>query len=110
MKNRIIAMLLAAGLSGPGFAATEADVENSFNPYKNGFPTVPGVTPGTMINKGNVDQFKEVLGTAIYKLIKDGRFEILLAHVADKGAGMVFLRVLTSYFHLQEKKRVLVEG
>jgi hypothetical protein len=78
MKKKLIALLplLAAGLVGVSQAATEADVDNSFNPYKNGMPSFPGLTAGTVINKANVDQFKEALGAGVYKLIKDGLFEI----------------------------------
>jgi hypothetical protein len=78
MKKKLIALLplLAAGLVGVSQAATEADVDNSFNPYKNGMPSFPGLTAGTVINKANVDQFKDALGAGVYKLIKDGLFEI----------------------------------
>lgn len=78
MNHKLFALLpvLAAGLIGTSQAATEADVENSFNPYKNGMPSFPGLTVGTTINKANADQFKEVLGAGVYKLIKDGLFEI----------------------------------
>jgi hypothetical protein len=78
MKKKLIALLpiLAAGLVGIGHAATEADVDNSFNPYKNGMPSFPGLTVGTVIGKANVDQFKDALGAGVYKLIKDGLFEI----------------------------------
>ncbi len=75
MKQKIIAALLA-GLSVTAFAATEADVENSFNPYKAGMPSFPGLTAGTVISKANVDQFKDALGAGVYKLIKEGSFEI----------------------------------
>jgi hypothetical protein len=78
MKKRLIALLplLAAGMVGVAQAATEADVDNSFNPYKSGMPSVPGLAVGTVINKANVDQFKDALGAGVYKLIKDGSFEI----------------------------------
>jgi len=78
MKKHLIATLplMAAGVLGVAQAATEADVDNSFNPYKAGMPSFPGLSSGTVINKANVDQFKEVLGTGVYKLIKDGLFEI----------------------------------
>jgi hypothetical protein len=78
MKKHVIAMvpLLAAGVMGSALASTEADVENSFNPYKAGMPSFPGLTAGTVINKANADQFKEVLGAGVYKLIKEGMFEM----------------------------------
>ena len=78
MKKLMNAVLpcLALGLAGAAHAATEADVENSFNPYKSGMPSFAGLNPGVTINKANVDQFKDVLGAGVYKLIKDGLFEI----------------------------------
>ncbi len=75
MKKQLIALLIA-GLAGGAFAATEADVENSFNPYKAGMPSFPGLSAGTVISKANVEQFKDVLGAGVYKLIKDGLFEM----------------------------------
>lgn len=76
MRKIMTAAVVALGIVGNASAATEADVENTFNPYKNGFPSFAGLNLGTVVNKGNVDQFKEVLGAGVYKLIKDGRFEI----------------------------------
>ena len=78
MKKSMVALLqlLAAGMAGSAQAATEADVDSSFNPYKAGFPSVPGVTPGLVINKANADQFKDVLSVGLHKLLKDGAFEM----------------------------------
>lgn len=78
MNKKLIALLplLAAGMVGVSQAATEADVDNSFNPYKAGVPSFPGLTAGTTISKANVEQFKDVLGAGVYKLIKEGLFEI----------------------------------
>ena len=78
MKKHLIAMvpLLAAGAMGLAQASTEAEVDNSFNPYKAGMPSFAGLTAGTVINKANADQFKDVLGAGVYKLIKEGLFEM----------------------------------
>jgi hypothetical protein len=78
MKKHLKALLpmLLAGVVGSAQAATEADVEASFNPYKAGMPSVAGLTVGTVINKTNVDQFKDALSAGVYKLVKDGSFEI----------------------------------
>ena len=73
-KNLIAAALL--GLALTAHAATEADLKASFNPYQSGFPSFPGLGAGTVINKGNVDQFKDVVPTGVYQLLKDGLFEI----------------------------------
>ena len=76
MIRKLTIALAAAGLVGSALAATEADVENTFNPYKKGFPSVPGMSPGMVLNKGNVDQFKDALAVGIYKMIKDGYYEV----------------------------------
>lgn len=68
--------LFAAGALGLAHAATDADVDATFNPYKNGLPSYPGLTPGTVINKANVDKFKEVIPLGVYTLLKDGMMEI----------------------------------
>lgn len=68
--------LLASSAASIANAATEADVEKSFFPYKDGPPTADGVTPGAVINKDNVDQFKAVLDEGMYKVIKNGWYEI----------------------------------
>lgn len=77
-KIRLLSLLplLAAGLLSPAMATTEADVENSFNPYKNGFPSFPGLSVGTVINKGNVEQFKDVLDPGMYLTVKNGWTEV----------------------------------
>ncbi|GAB2182435.1 hypothetical protein DLREEDagrD3_26580 [Denitratisoma sp. agr-D3] len=68
-----MSLLFANGIT---LAATEADVDATFFPYKAGTPKFPGLTPGMTINKGNVDQFKEVLAVGTYKAIKEGWTEI----------------------------------
>ena len=76
MKKTFIAAALAVFASGLAYAATEADVENTFNPYRGGFPKATGLSAGTVINKGNADQFKDVIPAGVFKLLKDGLFEI----------------------------------
>ena len=69
MKTKFSALfvaLLTAGAVGMATAATEADLERSFFPYKSGVPTFPGLTEGTIISSKNVDQFKDVLDPAMY--------------------------------------------
>jgi Protein of unknown function (DUF1329) len=78
MKKRLLvtAMMLAGAFAGFAHAATEADVEASFNPYKNGFPSFPSLTPGAVVNKGNVQAFKDVLDSATFGLVEKGHLEI----------------------------------
>ncbi len=76
MIKQLSLALMTAGLASAAFAATEADVEASFNPYKNGMPSVAGLAAGTVINKANVEQFKDALAVGIYKMIKEGYYEV----------------------------------
>jgi hypothetical protein len=76
MKLKTIALSLALAITSSAFAATDADIESTFSPYKKGFPSFPGLTPGMTINKTNVEQFKDVLAVGTYKIIKDGLTEI----------------------------------
>lgn len=73
--RKLLPLLVAASF-GTAQAATEADVENTFNPYKAGMPSFAGLKAGMTINKGNVDQFKDILGAGVFKLIKEGMFEM----------------------------------
>jgi hypothetical protein len=74
-KRHYLALALLIGV-GVAQAATEADLEHSFNPYKDGFPTFPGLTAGMTINKANVEQFKDVLDAGLYLTVKNGWDEL----------------------------------
>lgn len=78
--HKTLIALLAAGLAGSLQAQTS---DATFFPYRNGFPSFPGLTAGTVINKDNVDKFKDVLDAANYKLIKDGWFDITVSETFD---------------------------
>ena len=82
MKILTLAILSALAAS-TATAATDADVEHTFFPYKAGFPSVPGLTTGTVINKANVDKYKDVLAVGTYKIIKDGYFEMKVGATTD---------------------------
>ena len=75
--------LAAGGLASAVHAVTDADVDQAFNPYKSGFPSFPGLTAGTVIAKGNVEQFKDALDPANYQMIKDGWYEIPVGPTID---------------------------
>jgi hypothetical protein len=70
-----IAMMICVVVSS-AVAATLADVETSFYPYKNGVPTVKGLSVGMSISSANVDQFKDIIDVELFKMIKDGWFEM----------------------------------
>jgi len=72
MLKKLSLALLTAGLVGSAFAATDADVDNTFSPYKKGFPSFPGLKAGMTINKDNVEQFKDALAVGTYMMIKNG--------------------------------------
>ncbi|WP_255353665.1 DUF1329 domain-containing protein, partial [Methylibium sp. Root1272] len=74
--SRLVLAAFAAACLGPAQAATEADVEASFNPYKNGFPSFPGMAPGLVINKANVEQFKDAIDAGQYLAVKNGWTEM----------------------------------
>lgn len=80
MKRTLIA--LAAGLLA-ATAAQAQTTDDTFFPYRKGMPSFPGLTPGTVINKGNVDKFKDALDAANFKLIKDGWYEITVGETFD---------------------------
>lgn len=75
MQKTALSLMLAVSF-GMSHAATDADVESTFSPYKGGFPTAPGLSAGMTINKGNVDQFKNILALGTYRVIKEGWTEI----------------------------------
>ncbi len=75
MQKTALSLMLAVSF-GMSHAATDADVESTFSPYKGGFPTTPGLSAGMTINKGNVDQFKNILALGTYRVIKEGWAEI----------------------------------
>ena len=83
MKKSLIAALLASSFAGVAGAATDAELEAAFNPYKAGMPTFPGLKPGLIINKDNIEQFKDIVDAAQYKLIKEGWFEIPVSETFD---------------------------
>ena len=84
MKIKQLTLALSAlFISSTALAATEADVEATFFPYKNGTPKFPGLNPGMTINKSNVDQFKDALAVGTYKIIKEGYFEMKVGATTD---------------------------
>jgi hypothetical protein len=68
----ILAVLPAAFAS----AATVEDVEASFYPYKNTMPCFEGLSPGMSISATNVDHFKDIIDIELFRMIKDGWFEM----------------------------------
>jgi hypothetical protein len=76
-------LALASTITSLASAATETELDNAFHPYKKGFPAFPGLNPGLVINKANVDQFKDALDPANYQLVKDGWYEVTAVPTID---------------------------
>jgi Protein of unknown function (DUF1329) len=77
MKIRKLVLLISAALLvGNAYAATDAEVDASFFPYKDGVPKFAGLSAGMTINKSNVSQFKDILDSATYGLVEKGELEI----------------------------------
>lgn len=77
-----LALAFSASI-GIAQAATEADAQRSLNPYADGFPSFPGLSVGTTINKANVDQFKDALDAGMYMVIKNGWYEVKVGPTTD---------------------------
>ena len=76
-----VVILLVSGMSQA--APPEEVIQQSFYPYENWTPSYPGYEPGVVINQDNVDQFQEILDSALYQFIKDGWVEITTAPTTD---------------------------
>jgi len=79
MKRTLICTLLAGAFAMAAVgvqAATDADVEAQFFPYKNGVPSFAGMSPGMTIDKNNVEQFKDALDAGLYLTIKNGWYAV----------------------------------
>ncbi|MDP3671761.1 MAG: DUF1329 domain-containing protein [Telluria sp.] len=77
MTNKLLIGALAASLlASHARAATEADLDKVFSPYKNGVPTVAGLVPGTVINKANVKEFANAIDPGTRAAIEKGWYEI----------------------------------
>ncbi len=72
LQKTILALSMLYCLGPAPMAASEADVEQSFYPYKDGVPSFTGLKAGMTIDQGNVDQFREILDPAMYDFIKKG--------------------------------------
>lgn len=62
---------------------SDAVLNKAFYTYKSGAPKVDGITPGTLINKSNVEAAKEYLNPAMYDFIKKGEYEMQVGETFD---------------------------
>lgn len=77
--HRIVISAIALTLSFGVAAFDEADVDNSFYPYKTWDAEFPGYEPGMVINESNVDQFEDILDPGMFDHLKNGRFNMQTA-------------------------------
>ncbi len=85
MRNKTLLTLAlsAVMISQAQAEVSDAVIESSFYPYKNGVPSFPGLSAGMTINQGNVDQFKDALDPAMYSFIKNGDTELKVGETTD---------------------------
>ena len=76
-------LALASTITSLASAATETELDNAFHPYKKGFPAFPGLNPGLVINKANVDQFKGAFDPGLFDMVKDGWVDIAVGKSTD---------------------------
>jgi hypothetical protein len=100
MMRQTIRGCLLATVTGWGVLAlaqtvsagvTDADIDNSFFPYKAGFPAVAGVKPGTTLDKSNVDAAQAALPPTLYRVIKAGEYSIDVQAAIDFAAHPKFI-------------------
>lgn len=71
-----LAAVMALSVSGAASAATDADVDQSFFPYRDYMPSYEGLEPGTVLTADNVADFEGALDPAMFKYIQDGQYEM----------------------------------
>ncbi|MEE8339272.1 MAG: DUF1329 domain-containing protein [Xanthomonadales bacterium] len=81
--TRILIVVVLLVSLATAMAADPSVVEHSFFPYKDGAPSVDGLTPGTVINAGNADQFQSAVDPVLLQQIKDGWVEITVGETTD---------------------------
>jgi hypothetical protein len=60
------------GLSTSTIAATDADVDNSFYPYRDSVPTAEGLSIGMTIDQSNIDSVSDSVDPAMAEYIRKG--------------------------------------
>jgi hypothetical protein len=85
MNKKVCALFVAGfmALTGAAYAATADDVDTSLFPYKNFEVDPVKFKPGTVVNKDNVEKYKDSLDVAMYQFIKDGMYEFTIAETTS---------------------------
>ena len=77
MKLKMIAgALLMSSWSGVIHADADAQIDQSFFPYKDAVPTYEGLEAGMTITSSNASDFKDVLDPAMYDYISTGMYDM----------------------------------
>lgn len=80
----VCAAILALGPAASGQQeVTEEDIQEAFYPYRDGFPEVPGIRPGMVINKENVEAAEGLIPQEEIEYLKQGWFEIQVEQTHD---------------------------
>lgn len=99
--SRLIAAVIAAGLLAPGaIPAAEVTpelVDSVFYPYKDGFPTAPGIEVGMTINKDNWEVARDVLPEPALEQLRAGRFEIKVGPTHDNPVPEAYVEATKRY-------------
>jgi hypothetical protein len=74
-RSSLACLVILLGSAAPALCATDADIDASFNPYATVMPVYPGLTPGLVLTKDNVDTFKEVVEPGLALFIRNGWYE-----------------------------------
>jgi hypothetical protein len=72
----IAALLSALFFSNSAQAASEQDLQNSFDPYVKGFPEFPGVKPGLVIDKTNLELYNAIFDPGLHYVIENDWHQI----------------------------------
>jgi len=86
MRKIALSASIAASLLMPAMpvqADDDAIIDATFWPYKKGIPTIAGLKPGTVIDKSNVDQFRNFLAVGMYRHLKEGNFVMRIGATKD---------------------------
>ena len=77
MKLKMIAgALLMTSWLTITYGDSQAEIDQSFFPYKDGVPTYEGLEAGMTITSSNAGDFKDVLDPAMYDYIASGMYEM----------------------------------
>jgi Protein of unknown function (DUF1329) len=78
MKLKTMFPLLATLATGASLAVTDADIDQSFNPYQGAPISAPGIVAGMKIDKSNLPKFKDLIDPATVALVEQGKLDLTI--------------------------------